>query len=416
MTIIVAIIILGILIIVHEFGHFLFAKWVGMEVERFSVGMGNVVVSKVWKGTEFAISAIPIGGYVKIKGMEIDKEGYEENEFFNLPVWKRLLVVLAGPFFNLILAFVVFFFVLSFYGDPVIPSVKVKYMENYFENQDSIIAIDGIQVNYFDDIYNALGKENVHTIDFIRNNKKYSISIEDSMLSKVSPLLMPIIGEIEKNGPAWNAGLRRGDMIVKIEEDTIKSWDDMVDIIHNSPGKKLHIFVKRNDNLFDVFVVPEKKKMMVDDSIKEVGLIGIGIYTKFRKYGFMYSIKEAYSRTLYSAGMIIYFLKSLFTGHVSVRDVGGPVAIVQMTGQSMRWGLLSLLNFVALLSVNLFVVNLLPFPPSDGGYVLFFTLEKFIGKKRGLKTLKIMQQVGFVILFGLFILITFNDIIRVLWG
>ncbi len=416
MSIIIAIIILGVLVIIHEFGHFYMAKKMGADVERFSVGMGPVIYSFYYKGTEFAISLIPLGGYVKIKGMETDKEIYTDGDFFNLSVWRRLLIVLAGPINNLILAFVIFTSVFLFFGENKIPSVTVESLPDYFERGDSIIVVDGTKIKYMDDIYNFYKKSEMHEFVIVRNAERMTIELPDSLLKNIYPIIDPIIGDMEKDGPAYNAGLQRGDRILAVNGDTIQTWNDMVDIIHNSAEKKISLKIKREDRVFDVVVIPQKRKIMDSDSVKEVGMIGIGIYTISQRDNPINALKRGWQNTLYSAGMIFYFIKTLFNGSVSMDNVGGPVAIVQATGQTMKWGIVSLLNFVALLSVNLFVINILPFPPADGGYVVMFGIEKIIGKQKSLIALKYFQMVGMALIFVLFIAITFNDIIRIIWG
>ena len=351
-TIISAIIVLGILIVVHETGHFLMAKKMGIGVEKFSIGFGRPIWKKTSGETEYIIAWIPFGGYIKMVGDE-DEEDPEKpvdpELAFNLkPIWKRALVVAAGPAANLLLAVAIF---------------SVVYM--------------------------------------------MGMSIPDTKIL-----------EVMKDSPAQAAGLVNGDRIVEIDNTPIDSWDQLAEIISGSAGTRISILAEKADgSLKEIPITPEahSSKTIFGEDV-EVGRIGIRPDVIFKRYG---PIKAVWRGTL-QTGKIIYLtgmvIVKIFQNVVPAENIGGPLMIMKMAGDQAEAGLVPLLMFMGLISINLGILNILPIPILDGGHLLFFLVEAIKGKPVTLKGRIIAQQVGMFLLISLMAFAFYNDISRFLSG
>jgi len=347
-TILAAIFVLGVLVFLHEFGHFIVAKLVGIRVERFSIGFPPRIAGVKIGETDYCISAIPLGGYVKLAGMideSLDKETIkgEPWEFQSKSIPKRVSTILAGPLMNFFLAVVLF---------------------------AGLIYYNGV----------------------------------------ANPKNTTVIGEVTPNFPASQAGMVKGDRILAINGQPVKTWEEMTKIIHALPDTQVvirweHAGEVRTDTLHTV-----AEKMPIGGEIKVVGLIGISPEIEIRKIGLLASIGQGFDRTIYLTKMIYVSIKGLFTGQESLRSLGGPVMIAKLAGESARSGLGSLLAFMAFLSLNLALLNVLPIPGLDGGHLLLLGIEAVTRKPLSVKTKVAIQQVGMAILFALIIFVIFNDI------
>jgi regulator of sigma E protease len=349
-SLIAAIFVLGILIIVHELGHFLLAKANGIGVEKFSIGFGPRVWGKKVDETEYLVAAIPLGGYVKMFGDNPDEEAgaaaiAPEKSFTAKPVLARLSVVAAGPVANLLLAVVIFWAV-------------------------------------------------------------FMIGV---------PVLMPVVGDVQKDFPAMTAGLAKGDRITAIDGRPIRDWDEMTVVIHDNPGRALAVSVRRGGEALELTVTPRKttvKNIFGEDT--SVGLIGISPAgeTIPRRYGPFESIGMAFERTWEIISLTFIGLAKIFQRVVPADSIGGPIMIVQMAGETARLGVMNLIFLVAFLSVNLGIFNLLPIPILDGGHILFFLIEAVRGKPVSVRKREIVQQIGLAILISIFVFASYNDIMR----
>lgn len=352
MTILSALILLGILIFVHELGHFIFAKKLGVKVLKFSLGFGPKLIGKKYGDTEYVISAIPLGGYVKPLGEEPGEEIPDEEKavaYNYQPVWKRFLIVSAGPVFNIIFAAVIFIF----------------------------IFLQGI------------------------------------------PVLQPEVGEIMKDSPALSAGLAKGDIISDIDGVNISQWDEMTSIIHKSPGKQLNIKVKRGDSVISISVTPEKKtaKNLFGEQ-KEIGLIGIGPSGKtfIKKEGFLKSVISGVERTWDICVLTVVGIVKLIQRVIPAGTIGGPILIFQMAGEQASLGPMNFFLFMAVISINLGILNLLPIPILDGGHMMFLTIEAIRRKPLSQKTIMIAQKIGIAFIIALMGFAFYNDIMRLITG
>lgn len=352
MTFLSAIILLGLIIFIHELGHFLSAKLMGVRVLKFSLGFGPKLIGKKYGDTEYLISSIPFGGYVKMLGESSGEELKEEEKVFAFnyqPVWKRFIIVFLGPLFNLVFAMVIFFFVFS-YGIPV---------------------------------------------------------------------LLPEVGDVLPQSPAERAGLMKGDTVISIDGSQINQWDEMTKIIHTSPGRSLNLKIKRRSEVITLSVVPEKKRIPdLFGQGKEVGLIGIkpSGNTFIKKSDLAESLTNAVSRTWEIAVLTIVSIVKLIQRVIPMETIGGPILIVQMAGEQASLGILNFFVFMAIININLGVLNLLPIPILDGGHILFLGIEAIRRKPLEEKFITIAQKVGLAVILFIMAFAIYNDLIRIFTG
>jgi len=348
-SVVAFLIVLGILIFFHEFGHFLMARLFGVGVEKFSLGFGPRLIG--WKRglTDYRLSLIPLGGYVKMVGEEPDEELTPELiplSFTHKHVLQRILIVFAGPFFNVLLAILIF----------------------------------------------------------------WVIALSSGML-----ILKPSVGSVKDGSPAQAAGFRTGDLVTAIDGVPVDTWESMAERISHSDGRTLAVSVSRTDGTVVLTVTPElvRTKNIIGEEIRRY-VIGIGTAgeTYARPLGIFEAVGESLRQTWGIVELMVMIVAKLLTGGISIDTVGGPIMIAQMAGDQARAGLASLFQFIAVISVNLAVINLLPIPVLDGGHLLFFAIEAVKGRPVNLKVREIAQQVGMVILAMLMILVFYNDITR----
>jgi regulator of sigma E protease len=347
------IIVLGVLIFFHEFGHFLIARLFGVGVEKFSLGFGPRLIGKKVGITDYRISAIPLGGYVKMIGEEPDAEIDPQDiplSFTHKHVAKRMLIVAAGPVFNIILAVFIFF---------------------------GIFLISG------------------------------------------SFVLKPSVGSVKQGAPAFSAGLEKGDLITAINESAINSWDEMAEIINASKGQKIQLTVRRGDSTRHFSLAPQQvttKNIFGEDVQRYIVGITASGETYSKEMNFFQAISESLIQTYRVTELMVVIIAKLIKGDISTDTLGGPIMIAQMAGDSAKAGIGSLISFIALISVNLAIINLLPIPVLDGGHLLFFSIEAIKGSPVSIKVREIAQQVGLFILILLMILVFYNDISRIFFS
>jgi len=347
-TIIATIIVLGVLIFVHELGHFLMAKKSKVGVLTFSLGFGPKIVGKKIGETQYQVSLIPLGGYVKMVGEEPGEKVPPEllaRSFSTQPVSKRLGIVFAGPFFNFI--FAVFAFMLVF----------------------------------------MVGM----------------------------PTLLPEVGEVKPDYPASQAGIKKGDLILEANGTPLKRWEDLAQIIHESGDRSLLLKVERDKKTFQVTVIPQltTQKNIFGDEI-QVGLIGISPSGKSFTERFD-PFTAAYKAGLQSwrvTELTVLSIVKIIEGKVSAKTIGGPIFIAQLAGQQAKAGPLSLIIFMAVISINLVILNILPIPVLDGWHLLIFFIEGIIGKPVSLKLRERAQQIGIFLIILLMLLVFYNDLSR----
>ena len=342
--------IITILVVIHELGHFIAAKSIGLKVEKFYIGFNlfGLGIKKKIGETEFGIGLFPIGGYVKVAGM-IDESldshyNGKPDEYISKTMLEKVWFTSGGVIFNFLLAFILF---------------------------SSIIYVDGTNI----------------------------------------PSKEPIIGSVIKDNPASILGLQDDDRIIKINDHNINSWDDMSEHIHNNPNKMILLTWKRNSTVMEDSIRISSIMSPYGDNI---GVIGIEPIFIKEYHGILSSIKNGFVQMLTWLILMSYSIFSFFTGQLGIENFGGPIQIATIAGEASQIGTIALINLMAILSVNLGIINILPFPGLDGGHALIAIIEGIIGKRIPFKTLMVIQQIGILLLILFFFIIMKNDISRLL--
>jgi regulator of sigma E protease len=443
MIIVYAAVLLGVLVFVHEVGHFLLAKLLGVKVLKFSLGFGPKILGAKFGETEYLLSAVPLGGYVKMLGEEPGEEleESEKNRAYNYqPVWKRFAIVFSGPLFNLV--FAAFVFVLIFLTGVPVPLPDIGNVEENspaaaagFLTGDRVLQIDGKDVESWHDISTVLGNDPGKKLLFKvkRNNADVDIQVspekkvvknlfgedKEDWYIGIDPLLLPEVGEVMKGSRADEAGLLKGDRIVQIEETDLKTWHDMTDMIHASPEKQLRFRVQRGDQVMDMTITPKKDTYKTPDGEeKAIGLIGIKPAGNdfIKKYGLLQSASLGLKRTWDISILTVLSMVKLIQRVIPSSTIGGPIMIFQMAGEQASQGALNFFTFMAVISINLGVLNLLPIPILDGGHILFLGIETLRRKPLSENVVMMAQKVGLAFLLTLMAFAFYNDIVRLFAG
>ena len=445
-TVLSFVVVIGILILVHELGHFLVARWTGVGVERFSIGFGPVLLRWRGKETEYCLSAIPMGGYVKMVGEENPLEGggapvYDPQKAFALkPLWARFLIVFAGPGMNFVLAAVIFGAVLATMGRPVSPAIVGRVTEDSpaaaarLQPSDVVTAVDGRAISFWEELHRAVASSNGRPLrlsiardgaarDVELTPRK--ITVRDPIFKEereewdlgVGPQLTPQIGAVTPGSPAEQAGLRPGDVVVGVAGQLVFTPDELTQAIQKRGGQTFEIAVLRDGKTVPLQVTANtvKEKSPTGQDV-EIGRIGVGIVMKAVRYERYNPIAAIYHGTIKTWDMTVLTAKGLWklvTMQLPLSNLGGPIQIAAEGERQRREGLPSLALFTAVISVNLAVLNLLPVPMLDGGHLLFFVIEGILGRPVSLKKREAAQQLGLVLLLLLMVFAIYNDLVRI---
>ncbi|MCT7940386.1 sigma E protease regulator RseP [Shewanella holmiensis] len=444
------IIALGILITVHEYGHFWVARKCGVKVEKFSIGFGKAIWRKVGQdGTEYVVAMIPLGGFVKMLDERVEDVPADMlNQAFNRKtVWQRIAIVAAGPLANFAFA-IVALYAMYLIGvpsiKPVIDSTKVNSPAAVIQLSEpqQIIAISGQDVRNWEEVNFALvghiGNDSVDVtlaplsrMDGIDDKgKTYQLDTREWRFDpeKESPItalglgifrpgINPIIAAISENSAAQIAGLMIGDTILSINQQPYKDWNSFVDVVQTSANKPLSVDIERAGELLQIEVVPQAQ---TNDNGDTIGIIGISPTAaqwpenmRFDlEYGMIDSVSAAVDKTWQLVVVSFKMIGKLFTGDVSVKNLSGPISIAQGAGASANYGLVYFLGFIALISVNLGIINLMPLPVLDGGHLLYYFIEVITGKPVPEKVQEIGFRFGAALLLMLMSVALFNDFAR----
>jgi regulator of sigma E protease len=449
-TILAFVVALGALIIVHEYGHYLVARICGIKVLRFSIGFGLPLWKKRFgrDATEWIVAAVPLGGYVK---MLDEREGevapHELDRAFNRQtVWRRYAVVIAGPVANFLLA-IVLYWMLFMHGvqeaRPVVaaPLPNTPAASAGFEPGETIHAINDEAVTSWQEVrwrmlqlaleraqvkvevLNRDNQLNWRTLDLSRLDAE---QLEGDTLALIGlrlyrPKISPVIGQIVPGGVAERAGLQSGDRVLSVNGNPILAWDKLVEQVRNHPARELRLVIQRGDEQRELTLVPES----VQQNGAAVGRIGatakldpkaMDKLVTVVRYGAASALGRAVEKTWDTSVFSLRMLGRMLIGQVSWRNLSGPVTIADYAGQSAQLGIVSYLNFLALISISLGVLNLLPIPLLDGGHLMYYTVEIFKGSPVSDRMMEIGQKFGLTLLLVLMAFAFYNDINRLISG
>lgn len=417
-TILSFIIALGVLVFVHELGHFLVAKQAGIRVERFSLGYPPKMFGFYYGETEYCISWIPFGGYVKVAGMA--DVGTEETsgaawEFPSKPIWVRMAVIAAGPLMNFFFAFVALIFLFLAYGIDTFEGTAVEPLADSasaragLQKGDQILSVGDRQVGTAFQLIEALEAT-------AARGARLSIERDGQVLDLTLPsaenagyglqLLRPTtVGRLVPGMPA-DSLLQEGDRITAVAGQPVNSWGEMSTEIRRHPGEPIQLIWERDGRLMETSITP----VVLTEGDETFGQIGIGPYLVRHDIGLTQAVVLGAKGVYNSSSLILDFLGQLFQGDRSTDELGGPLRIAQLAGQTAEQGFDHFISFLAMLSVNLAIINLLPIPVLDGGHLTFLTLEAIRRRPLSLRHRERFQQIGLAIMLFIMVLVTFNDL------
>ncbi|BBP01353.1 RIP metalloprotease RseP [Sulfuriferula nivalis] len=435
---------LAILVVVHESGHYLAARWVGVKVLRFSVGFGQPLLIKRWgaDATEWSIGAIPLGGYVKmLDEREAPVAEHELGRAFNRQtVWARMIIVVAGPVANLLLA-VLLYWGVFLHGVPAIkpilaePLLQTAAAMASLHDGDEITAIDDQPVRSWADVNWALLRdvsEKTQVVVKLDGGGTRILDVTGASLGdgKVEiatqlglklfePAIPAVVGKVLEVGAAQRSGLRVGDEILQVNQHAVTQWADFVSWVRNHAGQTLVVTVMRGSQQIDLNLTPES----VTEAGAVVGKIGAGPDVDAAVFKDMmttldYSVggalQEGFAKTWQMSIFSLQMMGRMITGEVSWHNLSGPLTIADYAGQSARNGWMSFVGFLALVSISLGVLNLLPIPLLDGGHLMYYIVEAVKGSPVSDRIMELGQRFGMAALFTMMVFAFYNDITRLL--
>ncbi len=439
---------IGILVFIHEFGHFAAAKLSGMRADVFAIGFGKRLfgynkksgfsfgeLPKDFDGeghTDYRLSLLPLGGYVKIAGM-VDESGdvsFAEKEpqpyeFRAKPVWAKIFVITAGVFMNLMLAWLIFWGANFFQGKPITPTTTIAYVEDGspaslagFVSGDKILSVNGIKLANWEDLraeifINTLG-ENIN-VKVLRAGEEQNFVVQRKLIPDdetqsmflVPEGVKPAISEVVKDSPAEKAGIKAGDILLSLNGVSLYSAKQTTEIISANPEKEMQLVVQRDKKEVSLSVTPgEDAKIGV-----AIGPVFMG-ESKMRKYGAFESVYYGWKDIEKMTALTFSMIGKVFTGDVEFKKAfGGPIKIAQIAAKSADSGISNFLYFLALLSLSLAILNIMPFPVLDGGHLVMIIVEAVIKREIPIKIKMAIQNTGLVLLLLLMAFIIYNDII-----
>ncbi len=430
MTILAFLFVLGVLIFVHELGHFLMARRIGVKVLTFSLGFGPKLINVKRGDTEYCISAIPLGGYVKMAGENPeDSRTGAPDEFLSKGKWQRFQVLVMGPIMNLLLALVVMAVV--FYQGAQVPKFEREpvVIGGFAQNSvaqaaglrpgDHIISVDGKTVETWDQFSLAIAMKAKRQIavGYIRDGRAGEVFMVPVSQDKydtgtvgVQPQIHPEVDEVSPGQPAAEAGLRKGDVILAVNNEQNISYDKLIDTIRGASGKMLTFRIKRDGVVQTVNVSPRDVNgtVMIGAQIRAWETITVNP-------GPIEAIKLSAAKNWEWSRMIVQTLVGLFTRETSVKQLMGPVAIADLSGVAAQAGWISLFSLMAMISLNLGLLNLMPIPVLDGGHIFILALEGLARRDFSMKVKEKMLLAGFVLLLMLMVTVIYNDLMRIQW-
>jgi len=440
---------LGVLITVHEFGHFWVARRLGVKVLRFSIGFGSPLLRRVSRvdGTEYVLAAIPLGGYVKMldeREAPVEDPAERARAFNRQSLPVRSAIVMAGPLFNFLFAILAFWWVFVS-GDsglrPLIGEVNEGSVAQQagFQPGEEILAVGGERTPTWESAVYALlsesldhrqlsirvrdasGGESIHRLDTqgIQDMAQEGQLLHNLGLVPKRPRLEPVIGELLPGEPAEQAGLKPGDRLISVDGKPLEDWHAWVEYVRQRPGRPLQLKIERDGQERSLVLVPKA----VDSQGKRIGRIGASVqvppdlmagYRAEIRYGPVEAVGQSLKKTWDLSALMLKMLGKMVVGKVSVKNLSGPISIADSAGKSASYGLIYFIKFLVVVSVSLGVLNLLPIPVLDGGHLFFFLIEAIKGSPLSEKAMETGQKLGMLILLAIMGLAFYVDLNRFL--
>ncbi len=425
MTIIAFIVLVGILIWIHELGHFLMAKLFKVRVDMFSIGFGPKIFAKKIGETTYQLASIPLGGFVKLYGEEANID--DPRSLSSKPWWQKVLIAFGGPFFNIALTVILFAFVFTV-GREVPAYMKEPVRIGYVEETswadkvgikpgDVLKRIGNKDIKSWEELYKFFvsnqGFEGIFILE--RNGREVSFNAKLPVIEKgkedigIFPHLEPIIGRILPGSPAYQVGVKEGDRILEINGIKVNNWYEATKLIQKNGIKPLKIKLEREGNVIEKTVVPQKDPTTGKPKIG----VGVKIRTVKESIPFPESLTVAVERSYELTVLTFKVIGGLITGDVSFKTLGGPIAIAQFAGQAAESGVVAFLSSMAFISLQLGIFNLLPLPVLDGGLILLFIIEAIRKKPFSDKFKEVWQRLGFALIITLLTFVLINDLLKV---
>ncbi|MCS7278336.1 MAG: RIP metalloprotease RseP [Aquificaceae bacterium] len=420
-------VLVGVLIWFHELGHFLMAKLFGVKVEIFSIGFGPVLLNKKIGETEYRVSALPLGGFVKLYGEE---ESLQDPRAFSAkPNWQKILIAFGGPLFNLILAVLLFGLLSAVnkkvpsyqFEKPLVGHVAEGSLAHTMgiKKGDTILEINSVRVETWKDVEKVVFR-NMLSQDWrvvvLRDGKQVELRTRGSITRSggfgAEPILPAVIGKVLENTPAYQVGLKEGDRVLKVNGTEVVDWYDMVKKVRESKDKPITLTVKRGELIEEKTVVPKV------DPRTGLPILGVSPHIQMVEVErpFHQAMLDGVERTYMLSVLSVRAVWSLITGGLSIKTLGGPIAIAQLAGESAQQGILPFIGMMAFISVQLAVFNLIPLPVLDGGLILLFLIESLRRKPLSPKFKEVWVKAGYAIIIALAGFVIINDILRILSG
>ena len=449
---------MGIIVTIHEWGHYQVAKWFNFKIIRFSVGFGKPIWRKQGQETEFVIGAFPLGGYVKFADeREAPVADCDVHRAFNRQsVYKRMAVVIAGPAVNLIFAWLAFtlMFVIGVTGlkpmvnlsnsnnlighhkQPAFDDMGNSLWQVSHVNQKAVYTWKGVHQQVLqaltsdDKTIEMTFTDSINQRSFVKSFSMSVLDINDPKQNWLSlleieaakPKIPAVLGRVLEDSPAAQGGLQSFDKILQINDFKVNNWQDFVKVVQSNPGAQVMVHYERNQAQYTTLVQLQSVALSAN---KRVGKMGVGVYVDEEvlkpfqsriEYGFAEASIQAYERSLELIDMSLIMLKRMLLGEVSTENLSGPISIAQFSGQALQSGLITFLSLLGILSLSIGILNLLPVPMLDGGHLLFYIIEAIKGSPVGEQTMQIGQVLGLMAIVGLTLLALSNDILRIFHG
>ena len=421
--------VLGVLVFVHELGHFMAARRLGVRVLTFSLGFGPKLLKFRRGDTEYCISAIPLGGYVKMAGENLDDSRTgASDEFLSRSKWERFQILIMGPAMNILLAIIVMAVVLAqgaevpVYEDqpPVVGAVTAGSPAERagIQRGDRILSVAGEGVETWGDLFLAVGTRANRDVSvaYMRDGQPRSVSLRPDSQTRfelgsigVLPDINPIVSSVIAGEPAAAAGIKDGDVVLAVNGERMATREQLIDVISRSAGREIELTIQRGTEQVQIRATPAQRG--------DRGMLGVYVTEPTRRFdpSALEAIQLSIERNIEFSGLIFRTLGGLFVGETSPRQLMGPVAIAQLSGESAEAGWIALFTLMASISLNLGLLNLLPIPILDGGHILIMAVEGIARRDLSTAVKEKMLLAGFVLLMVLMVTVIYNDLTRISW-